>query len=138
MREMAKKAIPLLAALAITVALAVPLIQITVQQLGAGYRDVLAPCSKAWVNHVFKIEDLKILLDGVKIKFDEDLPAGAYIRVELRDNSDNVLAAGEKTLASDLPAGTWVFVDTSPDLGIYDIIKYDRIVVVVAGAEVST
>jgi len=125
-------------AFAVTAVLAVPVIQVTVQEIGAGYRDVLAPCGKAWVNHIFKIEDCRIKLDAVKVKFDEDLSKGATIRIELRDSGDNVLASALVELGADLPAGTWITVDLTPDLGIYDLLKYDRIVVVVVGPEVST
>jgi len=124
--------------LAVAAALAVPVIQVTIQQLGAGYSDVLSPVGKAWVNHEFKIEDGKIVLDKVKVKFDKDLPQGSYIRIELRDSDDNVLASGETTLTQDLSAGTWLEIDLSPDLDIYNIIQYSRIVVVVAGTEVGT
>ena len=125
-------------AFAVTAVLAVPVIQVTVQEIGAGYRDVLSPCSEAYVNHIFKIEDCRIKLDAVKVKFDEDLSKGATIRIELRDSGDNVLASALVELGADLPAGTWITVDLTPDLGIYDLLKYDRIVVVVVGPEVQT
>jgi len=128
-------------AFAVTAVLAVPVIQVTVQQVGAGYSDVLAPCSKAYVNHVFKIENCRIKLDAVKVKFDKDLLKGTTIKVELRelrDSGDHTLTCGSIELAEDLPAGTWITVDLEPDLGIYDLLKYDRIVVVVVGPEVPT
>ena len=127
-------------AFAVTAVLAVPVIQVTVQQVGAGYSDVLAPCSKAYVNHVFKIEieNCRIKLDAVKVKFDKDLLKGTTIRIELRDSGDHVLASALVELGADLPAGTWITVDLEPDLGIYDLLKYDRIVVVVVGPEVPT
>lgn len=128
----------LLASLLVASALAVPLIQVVVQQLGAGYADVLSPVNYAGVNHVFKIDNGQIYLDKVKITFDKDLPAGSYVRVELRDSSGNVLSSGEVTLQNDLSAGTPLVVDLSPDLDIYGIIQYSRIVVLVAGPEVTT
>jgi len=131
-------ALSLAVSLAVTASLAVPIIQVTVQQLGAGYSDVLSPVGKAWVNHVFAIDNGKVVLDKVKVKFDKDLPKGTYIRVELRDSNDNVLASGETTLTQDLPKGTHITIDLQPNLDVYGIIKYSRIVVVVAGAEVGT
>lgn len=128
----------LILSLGIAGALAVPVIQVTVQDLGAGYSDVLSPVDHAWVNHVFKIEQHKIYLDAVRIKFDGDLPQGAYIRIELRDCNDNVLASGETILSQDLQAGTSIEIDVSPDLDLYSMIQYDKIVVVVAGNEVGT
>lgn len=133
-----KKTLPILLAVLVATALAVPVIQLTVQQLGVGYKNVLSPCSKAWVDHVFTITPSGIKLDKVRLKFDADLPAGTYIRVELRDNSDNVLSSGEMTLASDLPAGNTIVIDLNPDLDIYGIRHYKRIVVLVAGEEVTT
>jgi len=131
-------AVALALSLAVAATLAVPIIQVSIQQLGAGYNDVLSPANRAWVNHVFSVDEGKVILDKVKVKFDTDLPAGSYIRVELRDNNDNVLASGETTLAEDLPAHTWTYIDLQPNLDIYGIIQYSRIVVAVAGAEVST
>ena len=134
----ALRALPFIVALAAAAALAVPVIQVTVQQLGAGYSDVLSPVGKAWVNHVFKVEDLQLKLDAVKVKFDRDLPEGAYIRVELRDCNGETLASGEVTLERHLHAGEWLCIDLTPDLGVYGLIQYQRVVLVVAGAEVGT
>ena len=131
------KALPLLMAILVTVALAIPLIEVSVQQLGAGFSEVVPPVNKAWVRHVFKVVNGRIVLDGVKVKFDKNLPAGTFIRIELRDSDDNVLASGEVTLDSELPAGQWLFIDTD-DLEVNEIVEYDRVVVVVAGYEVST
>jgi len=117
--------------------LAIPIIQVTVQQLGAGYADVICPVGKAWIKHVFVIEQGKIKLKGLKVKFDSDLGAGTYIRIELRDANDNAIASGEITLDSELPAGTYVQVDISPILGVYEMLQYSRIVIVVSGPEVG-
>jgi len=128
---------PLLVAIAVVTALAVPITDVTVQQLGAGVGYVVSPVNVAVVNHVFSVKDGKIVLDAVKIAFDKDLPVGSYIRVELRDYNDSVLASGEITLQSDLSAGTFIIIDVEPDLDVYDIMKYHHIVVVVAGKEVA-
>ena len=131
------KILPLLVALLITSALAIPLIQVSVQQLGAGYSEVAPPANKVHVKHEFKVVNGKITLDGVRLKFDKDLPSGTFIRVELRDEDDNVLASGEIKLEKSLSANEWVFIDTD-DLCIDEIIKYDRVVVIVADHEVPT
>mgnify|MGYP000580737499 CR=1 FL=1 len=131
-------ALSVIIALAVVSALAVPVIQLIVQQLGAGYSAILSPVSKGWVNHIFAIKDFKIVLDKIKVKFDKELPAGTYIRIELRDNNDNVLTSGSITLSDNTPAGTWIYIDLNPDLGLYDLVKYQKIVVVVAGPEVGT
>jgi len=131
-------ALSVLLALAVVSALAIPIIQLIVQQLGVGYAGIISPVSKGWINHIFAIRNFKIVLDKVKIKFDKELQAGTYIRVELRDNNDNVVAFGEITLADNTPAGTWIYIDLDPDLGLYDLIEYQKIVVVVAGPEVGT
>ena len=130
--------IPILVAIFVASALAVPVISITVQQLGVGHREVLTPVNTAYVDHVFSIVGGHIVLDKVKIKFDQDLPAGSYIRVELLDSSGDVLSSGDLTLASDLPAGDTVLVDLSPDLGICDLLDYDSISLLVAGPSVTT
>ena len=125
-------------AFAVTAVLAVPVIQVTVQQVGAGYSDVLAPCSAAWIDHKFKLEKCRVELDAVEVAFDEDLSKGTTIKVELRDSEDNMLTCGLVVLAEDLPAHTPIIVDLTPNLGIYDLLKYDRVIVVVIGPEVST
>jgi len=129
---------PILVAIFVASALAVPVISITVQQLGVGHREVLTPVNTAYVDHVFSIVGGHIVLDKVKIKFDQDLQAGSYIRVELLDSSGDVLSSGDLTLASDLPAGDTVLVDLSPDLGICDLLDYDSISLLVAGPSVTT
>jgi len=130
--------VPVLVSTAVVGVLAVPLVGVVVQQLGAGYSDVVPPVGRAWVNHVFAVVHGRIVLDKVRVKFDKDLPKGAYIRVELRDSNDRVLASGEVTLQQPLSAGQWLVIDLSPDLGIQKIIEYSRIVVVVSGPEVTT
>jgi len=129
---------PILVAIFVASALAVPVISITVQQLGVGHREVLTPVNTAYVDHVFSVVGGHIVLDKVKIKFDQDLQAGSYIRVELLDSSGDVLSSGDLTLASDLPAGDTVLVDLSPDLGICDLLDYDSISLLVAGPSVTT
>lgn len=129
---------PILVAIFVASALAVPVISITVQQLGVGHREVLTPVNTAYVDHVFSIVGGHIVLDKVMIKFDQDLQTGSYIRVELLDSSGDVLSSGDLTLASDLPAGDTVLVDLSPDLGICDLLDYDSISLLVAGPSVTT
>jgi len=130
--------VPVIVSAVVVGALAVPLISVAVQQLGAGYSEVLSPVGKAWVNHVFAVVHGRIVLDKVRVKFDRDLPQGAYIRVELRDSNDRVLASGEVTLQQPLLAGQWLVIDLSPDLGIQKILRYSRVVVLVSGPEVTT
>jgi len=142
MESKGKKYLPILlaflASVIVTTALAVPLIQLTVQQLGAGYADVMSPVSSAKVSYVFKLQGSGICIDAVKLKFDKDLPAGSYIHLELRDANDAVLASGDMVLNNNLQAGQSITVDFNPDLGLYDMLKYSRIVVVVAGSDVQT
>jgi len=125
-------------ALAVTAAFSVPLIQVTLQQLGAGAVEVVSPVGRVWVNHVLALADSKICVDAVKVRFDADLPAGTRIRVEIRDQGDSVIAAGEATLANPLQAGSWLTIDLQPNLGIQDIAgKYHRLAILVAGPEVQ-
>jgi len=132
-----KLLIILLATFLVSFALAVPVIQVIVQKLGAGTSVVLSPANKAVVNYVFVFTNNKIELAYVKIKFDQTLTAGSYIRVELRDAQENTLAYAEVTLQNDLQSGTAIQLELNPHLGITGIMSYDHIVVVVSGAEVS-
>lgn len=121
----------------VTGILAVPVIQITIQQLGAGVAEIISPCNKAWVDHIFSIRKGGIKLDSVRVKFDKDLSKGTYIRVELRDSNDGILTSGEVTLQSDLPANAPIVIDLNPDLNIGQLLQYAKIVIVVAGQQVT-
>ncbi|MGC9014902.1 MAG: hypothetical protein ACP5KW_11055 [Thermoproteota archaeon] len=132
-----KLVLTLLATFLISFALAVPVIQVLVQKLGAGSSLVLSPANKAVVNHVFVISNGKIELAYVKVAFDQDLDAGTRIRVELRDAQDNVIAYADTTLSQALPAKTFIQLELSPHLNLQSIFNYDHIVVVVAGVELS-
>jgi len=139
MREMSKNKllIILLATFLVSFALAVPVIQVIVQKLGAGTSVVLSPANKAVVNYVFTFANNKISLAYVTIKFDQTLISGSYIRVELRDSQDNILAYAETTLQNDLQSGTPIQLQLNPALDITGIMNYDHIVVIVSGPQVS-
>ncbi len=132
----AKYVIAGIAALLVTAALSVPVIQVTIQQLGVGASEVLSPAGRAWVNFVLAAQG-GVKLVSVKVKFDKPLSSGTFIRVELRDSSDEVLAAGEVALGSDLEKGQWLTVDISPDLDVWDLMKVEKVVLVVAGSEIG-
>ena len=131
--------VPLLVAVLVAAALAVPIVELSVQQLGAGAGDVISSVNKAWINYVFsKTSGNKLVISGVKVKFDSDLPTGSYIRVEIRDSDDDVVASGEVTLDSDLSANTWIMIDLAPDIDGLGLQNFYRVVIVVSGQEVST
>ncbi len=132
-----KLLIVLLATFLVSFALAVPVIEVVVQKLGAGTSVVLSPANKAVVNHVLIFSNNKIELAYVKLAFDEDLPSGTYIRVELRDQQENVLSYADVTLGNDLGHGTQIQLELNPHLDITKIISYDHIAVVVSGPTVS-
>jgi len=114
MRGKARELLPVALALAVAAALSVPLIEVTVQSLGSGEAAVASPVGRAWVAYVFTAPPTR--LSAVRIRFDAPLPAGSWIRVELRGDGGAVLASGELTLSAELPAGQWVEVDVEPDL----------------------
>ena len=133
-----KASLPLLVAVLVTAVFAVPVIHTMIQQLGAGAGEVLTPVDKAWMNYVFsKNNGNKLVISGIRVMFDKDLPAGSYIRVEIRDSDDNVFASGEKTLGSDLPAHTWTTIDVEPDIDGLGMQNFYKVVVIVAGQEIS-
>ena len=134
----AKHILPLLVALAVATAVAVPIAQVTVRQLGVGVADVLSPVGEAQIDYVFQEENSQLKLVAVKVKFDRDLPKGAYVRIELRDGSGDTLAVGEVTLPHRLEANKWLDISISPALDDSQMSRYQRAVVVVVGAEVST
>jgi len=132
------KLVPLFASLAVVAALAVPIIQVTVQQLGAGSAIVASPVGAAKVDYVFGYDSNgRLVLTAVKVSFDRDLPKGSYIRVELRDSADNLVSGGEVTLTKDLKKGDVITIDLTPDLDYGGIIAFAKVVVVVAGPQIT-
>jgi hypothetical protein len=137
-KKMDKKLVlSLLAVFLVSFALAVPVIQVAVQKLGAGSSVVLSPCDKAVVNYVIVISNGKIEIAYVKVAFDKDLDAGTRIRVELRDSQENVLASADTTLSQALSAKTPIQIELTPHLSLQNILSYDHIAVVVVGPELS-
>jgi hypothetical protein len=55
-----------------------------------------------------------LTVSGVSLTFENDLAANTKIYVELLDSNNNVVANGNITLASFLPAGAPTIVSTSP------------------------
>jgi len=137
-KKMDKKLVlSLLAIFLVSFALAVPVIQVVVQKLGAGSSVVLSPCNKAVVNYVFVVSNGKIGITAVQVAFDQGILAGSRIRIELRDAQDNTLASADTTLSQDLSANTPIQISLSQSLGIQDILNLDHVVVVVSGPTIS-
>ncbi len=106
----AAAAAALVAAIAFAAAFAI--FNVNVQRIGAGKAAVSSPVSSAVVRYVLsKDSGNRLVLTAVEVKFDADLPPGTYIRVELTDDNDNIVSAGDKTLDSSVSAGTWIRID---------------------------
>jgi hypothetical protein len=108
-RRLLLLALALVAVAAVAAATSLPVFTVIVQKIGAGAVRVESPVTSATVRYVFEKDSAKrLVLTAVEVKFDKDLPSGTYIRVELVDEADNVVSAGEAVLSSALPANTWL------------------------------
>jgi len=134
----AAKMLPVLVSIAVVAALAVPVINVAVQQLGVGSAVVASPVGSAKVDYVFGYDSGgRLVLTAVKVSFDRDLPKGSYIRVELRDGNDNLVSSGEVTLTKDLKKDDTITIDLSPDLDYAKIVAFTKVVIVVAGPQIT-
>jgi len=88
----------------ISIALALPIINLTVQQVGEGQTEVLSPFDNGRVNWVFDQNDPRIIT-GVNIIADKDLPQNTIVKVMLLDENENIIAKGQVQLNQDVTAG---------------------------------
>lgn len=100
--------------------------------LGGGEAAVSTP-NVSGVSWVLQRQGNRWMVVGVSLTFDEDLPAGSTIYIDLLDSSSNTIASGSKTLQSSLPKGQSTTVDISPAVRAQDIAK---IAISIAGPSV--
>ena len=129
MNRRLKKALPLLGALVflmVGAALAVPSITVDIQGIGAGGpQDVAVPGNVGHVDVKWALADNPDFVKGVKVTFDQTVPAGTTIIIKVYSSSDNpndpntapsVVKA--VTLSSDLSAGTPYEIDFDSPIAI--------------------
>jgi len=106
----------------VSYALAVAMNISGVSFLGGGEANVSAP-NVTSVSWVFQRQGNRWVVVGVSLTFDDDLPAGSTIYVDLLNSNDETVAYGSLTLSSNLPSGNSITVNTSPAVRAQDIAK---------------
>ena len=140
-RSTKKKVIPLALALALALigaTLAVPTIQMHVQQIGVGDAtsgaEITSPVGEAWLDWGLSTSNPDIL-SSVTLKFDQDVPAGSTIYVKFY-NSGSYIDSVQYSVTSAISAGTTVPIDVS-SLNL-DISDFDEVKIIVVGPSVTS
>jgi len=105
-----KKYVPFLVfglVVTVSMALALPIINLNVQKVGEGSTQVVSPFDNGVLNWVLDNNDPRYVV-GVSLIADKDLSAGTTIKVLLVDQNNNILAHAEKTLGSNVTAGSQI------------------------------
>jgi len=108
MKRLNSKYLPIVAflgVLTISFAIALPLINVNVQQIGEGSNEVIAPVNNSFVNWVVNTSDPRYVT-GVIITADHNLTVGSTVYVTLLDSNNNVITTASVTLTTNVTAGT--------------------------------
>lgn len=81
--------------------------------LGGVQSQVSAP-NVSGVSWVLQRQGNRWMVVGVSLTFDQDLPAGSTIYIDLLDSSGNTIAYGSLTLSNSISKGQPVTVTTNP------------------------
>jgi len=141
-RSTKKKVIPLALALALALigaALAVPTFTVNVQNIGAGGPTaVTVPGGVAQANVEWVLATNPDFVKGVKVTFDQDLPAGTTIIIKVYASGDDPTnpntaptTVKQVTLSNSLTAGTSQEIDFDTPIGIGS--DLDKVAVVLVG-----
>ncbi|RLF76538.1 hypothetical protein DRN51_01945 [Thermococci archaeon] len=127
-----KRVLVILSALAfllVNAALAVPVINLNVQNIGEGSAPVTSPVDNGNIKFLLNSTNPDYIT-GVEVSFDKDISAGSTIYVKLYDNSSNLLAVGSYTPPSFLQSNTYVQVNFQNQVQISQV---ENVAVVVQG-----
>ena len=127
-----KRVLVILSALAfllVNAALAVPVINLNVQNIGEGSAPVTSPVDNGNIKFLLNSTNPDYIT-GVEVSFDKDISAGSTIYVKLYDNSSNLLAVGSYTSPSFLQSNTYVQVNFQNQVQISQV---ENVAVVVQG-----
>ena len=127
-----KRVLVILSALAfllVNAALAVPVINLNVQNIGEGSAPVTSPVDNGNIKFLLNSTNPDYI-SGVEVSFDKDVSAGSTIYVKLYDNSSNLLAVGSYTINSILTAETYITLQFPTQVQISQV---ENVAVVVQG-----
>lgn len=115
--------------LLVNAALAVPVINLNVQNIGEGSAPVTSPVDNANVKFLLNNTNPDYIT-GAEVSFDKDVTTGSTIYVKLYDNSSNLLAVGSYVTNSFLTAGSSISL-TFPNQ--VQISQVENVAVIVQG-----
>ena len=127
-----KRVLVILSALAfllVNAALAVPVINLNVQNIGEGSAPVTSPVDNGNIKFLLNSTNPDYIT-GVEVSFDKDVSAGSTIYVKLYDNSSNLRAVGSYTPSVDLPMDTALPINLPAQVQISQV---ENVAVVVQG-----
>ena len=127
-----KRVLVILSALAfllVNAALAVPVINLNVQNIGEGSAPVTSPVDNGNIKFLLNSTNPDYIT-GVEVSFDKDVSAGSTIYVKLYDNSSNLLAVGSYTINSILTAESYITLQFPAQVQISQV---ENVAVVVQG-----
>ncbi|RLF79673.1 hypothetical protein DRN38_05280 [Thermococci archaeon] len=127
-----KRVLVILSALAfllVNAALAVPVINLNVQNIGEGSAPVTSPVDNGNIKFLLNSTNPDYIT-GVEVSFDKDISAGSTIYVKLYDNSSNLLAVGSYTINSILTAESYITLQFPAQVQISQV---ENVAVVVQG-----
>jgi len=127
-----KRVLVILSALAfllVNAALAVPVINLNVQNIGEGSAPVTSPVDNGNIKFLLNSTNPDYIT-GVEVSFDKDVSAGSTIYVKLYDNSSNLLAVGNYTINSILTAESYITLQFPAQVQISQV---ENVAVVVQG-----
>ena len=127
-----KRVLVILSALAfllVNAALAVPVINLNVQNIGEGSAPVTSPVDNGNIKFLLNSTNPDYIT-GVEVSFDKDISAGSTIYVKLYDNSSNLLAVGNYTINSILTAESYITLQFPAQVQISQV---ENVAVVVQG-----
>jgi len=127
-----KRVLVILSALAfllVNAALAVPVINLNVQNIGEGSAPVTSPVDNGNIKFLLNSTNPDYI-SGVEVSFDKDVSAGSTIYVKLYDNSSNLLAVGNYTINSILTAESYITLQFPAQVQISQV---ENVAVVVQG-----
>ena len=127
-RSNKKRLIPLALALVLALvgaALAVPVITVNIQQIGAGSNPVLSPVDVA--NISWTLASNPDYVSGAVIVFDQTIPAGSQVYLKIYNSTGSIIALGVNATTTSTNTVTISFTSD------VDITKMETAAVVVKG-----
>jgi len=121
-RSTKKKILPLAFALVLAMigaALAVPVITVNVQDIGAGEQSVLSPANNA--NVTWDLAANPDYVEGGYVSLDNTLNAGSIVYLKVYNSAGTLIAIGNYTVNTTISAGTPIPIAFNSSVNVQDM-----------------